>query len=206
MAKKKRNNEHMLNEDQAKKVLNTKSFETMPKNKIGEFVALLPRIKKDVAVAIINQFPSYADYASGIVETLKQIYNNSLQYNDKSHSSAIEAYNKVLDSLREEVLRDDLTYEQKMLLNEKMIEVADKISAKDTENKKWLKEMFTTGAKYLAPAVPAVAIVVTSIFKFIEHKEIQNAESIDNGNNDDGRIIDAEYSINERDDENDVEE
>ena len=51
-----------LTEDAVKKALKIDSFRNMSKDKIMQFASMIPYMDKDVAIAIINQLPIYADF------------------------------------------------------------------------------------------------------------------------------------------------
>jgi hypothetical protein len=48
-----------VNEKAVKRALGIDSFRNVSKDKIMEFASLIPYMDKDVAIAIINQFPVY---------------------------------------------------------------------------------------------------------------------------------------------------
>ena len=52
--------QYLVSEDQVKKALQIDSFRNLSKDKIMEFASFIPHMDKDVAIAIINQFPAYA--------------------------------------------------------------------------------------------------------------------------------------------------
>ena len=51
--------QYLVSEDQVKKALHIDSFRNLSKDKIMEFASLIPHMDKDVAIAIINQFPAW---------------------------------------------------------------------------------------------------------------------------------------------------
>lgn len=184
---------YLLSEEQVKKALKIKSFRNMSKDKIMQFVSLIPQMDRDVAIAIINQFPSYTEYAVSIVEQLNAMCDNILQSNSASQKDAIDAYKTVLDSIKDQLKQDNISPELRLQLNDKMIEIADKISAKDTENKKWLGKRFREGISLLGLALlGATAILGVSI----KGHDIPTLDD-DNNDDDDNDIIDADYSEDE---------
>ena len=72
-------------------------------------------MNKDIAIAIINQFPVYAENAVHIIEQLNVMCNNVLKSNDSSQMEVIYAYKIVLDSLSENVKK--MIYLQKNVNN-----------------------------------------------------------------------------------------
>lgn len=130
-----------VTEEQVKKALNIESFRNLSKDKIMEFVSLLPNMDKEVAMAIVNQFPAYTDNAKVMVNCLKDMCRDIIEKNDSSMNAVAVAYNIILDDLSSLLLREDISSEERAYITEKMIEIADKLAAKDTENKDFLTAM-----------------------------------------------------------------
>lgn len=86
--------QYLVSEDQVKKALKIKNFRSIPKNKIMEFVSLIPNMDKEVAIAIINQFPIYSEYAKSMIAQLNLMCENALKSNDNSQRESIDAYKK----------------------------------------------------------------------------------------------------------------
>lgn len=127
--------EHLVSEEQVKKALNINSFRNLSKDKIMEFVSLIPQMDKEVAIAIIDQFPEYTKFATQMVEQLNVLYDRGMASNDKSQLESIQAYRFILDELARELKEENVSPESRDKITEQMILVADKIAAKDTENK-----------------------------------------------------------------------
>ncbi len=129
---------NLISEQQVKDALNIESFRNLSKDKIMEFVTLIPMMDKDVALSIINQFPTYSEMAKCMVERLTHTCDTVIADNSKSQTEVFSAYRKVLDDLGELLKREDISPEERDSISNKMIEIADKISRKDTENKSFL--------------------------------------------------------------------
>lgn len=132
---------NFVTEEQVKKALKIESFRNLSKDKIMEFVSLLPNMDKDVAIAVVNQFPAYTDNAKVMVNCLKDMCRDIIEKNDTSTKEVASAYNIILNDLSTLLLRDDISYEERAYITEKMIDIADKIAIKDTENKNFLAAM-----------------------------------------------------------------
>ena len=51
-----------VSEEAVKRALSIETFRNLSKEKIMEFASMIPYMDKDVAIALINQFPVYADF------------------------------------------------------------------------------------------------------------------------------------------------
>ena len=68
--------QNLVSEEQVKDALQINKFSEISKDKIMEFVSLIPNMDKEVAIAIINQFPAYADSANNMVAQLNDMCDN----------------------------------------------------------------------------------------------------------------------------------
>lgn len=148
-------------EKQVLDVLKIDSFRDLSGDKCFQFVSMLPNIDKAVAIGIVNQFPAYAEFATNMVEQLNVMCDNVLKSNEASQKDAVDAYKMILNDLSENLKKGTFTFEEKQRITEQMIYVADRISAKDTENKEFLKKIFKYGA--ITVGVLAGAAVVLGL-------------------------------------------
>lgn len=142
-----------ISEEQVKKALGIQSFRNLSKDKVMKFVSLIPQMEKEVAIAIINQFPVYAEQAGNMITCLRDICDRVLESNDKSQSDAVHAYQTVLNSLAKRLDSGELSVEDQKYFTEKMVEVADKVADLDKENKSFLLKVLTTGAWVIGGAL-----------------------------------------------------
>ena len=155
---------NILTEEEVKKELGIVDFRTITKDKIMQFVSLMPKLDKELAIKIIEQFPSYATMATSMVTNLIDMCNNALSNSKITEKEAIEAYKYVLETIRMELEDEEVTPEEKAKYNNQIIEVADKISEIDVRNKKWLENVvkYGTSAACVTLAVGAAILGVNS--------------------------------------------
>lgn len=152
--------QYLATENEVKTALGIENFRYLSKDKIMEFISLIPRIDKEVAVAIVNQFPQYAEMATNMIEQLVVLCDSALKESGASQKEAIEAYKMILVAQGEELKREDLTPEQRKAITESMIVVADKIAAKDTEYKAFLTNVIKYGGSAIGGALMLGAIIL----------------------------------------------
>jgi len=151
---------YMVTENEVKKALAIDSFRNMSKDKIIEFVSAIPNMDKDVAIKIIDQFPTYTESANNMIAQLNTMCNNVMKENGESQKEAIEAYKKILDDLGDLLKKDIITAEERVKITEQMITVADRISAKDTENKDFLNGIIKYGVPIIGGALVLGAAIL----------------------------------------------
>lgn len=150
----------MLTEQQVKDALQIDSFRNLSKEKIMEFASLIPNMDKDVAMSIINQFPAYAESTRNMLEQFKNVCDAVLEKNKDSQKDTILAYRKILDDLGEVLKKEGITPEERERITEQMLIVADRISVKDTENKKFIDNLVKYSTQLTAGALLLGAVIL----------------------------------------------
>ena len=152
--------QQLLSVEQVKVALGIETFRNLSKEKIMEFVSLIPNMDKDVAMSIINQFPAYAEMAGGMIVKLDEMCDTAMVKAGESQKESISAYKMILADLGELLKKDDITPEERTLITDKMILVADKIAAKDSEFKTFLLNVIKTATPYIGGALMLGAVIL----------------------------------------------
>ena len=158
---------------EVKNALKIDSFRNLSKDKIMEFVSLIPNMDKEVAIKIIEQYPAFAKLSESMVAQLNKMCDTALEKNEESQRLTIQAYKQILDELSNQLHMEDISKEEREKITKQMIEIADKISVKDTENKAFIDKMvkystgFAIGALVLGAAILGVNIKGKDIPKLL---------------------------------------
>lgn len=126
-----------LSEKRTLKKLGIPDFRHMTKDKIVEFVSMLPYMDREVAKKALEQFPAFKDLASEMVIQYRDIVERVFEENKTSQQAFYDACNNILASLSKELECESITREEREQIENKMIEVARMIGEKDSENKKF---------------------------------------------------------------------
>ncbi|OXZ31233.1 hypothetical protein B9N57_01445 [Finegoldia magna] len=159
--------------EEVKNALKIDSFRNLSKDKIMEFVTLIPNMDKEVAIKIIEQYPAFAKLSESMVAQLNKMCDTALEKNEESQRLTIQAYKQILDELSNQLHMEDISKEEREKITKQMIEIADKISGKDTENKAFIDKMvkystgFAIGALVLGAAILGVNIKGKDIPKLL---------------------------------------
>ena len=164
----------MITEQQVKDALQIDSFRNLSKEKIMEFASLIPNMDKDVAMSIINQFTAYAESSRKMVEQFKNVFDAALENNKDSQKDTILAYRKILDDLGEVLKKEELTSEERNRITKQMLDVADRISAKDTENKQFIDNLVKYGTQLTTSALLLGAVILGVNVKGINLPKLKN--------------------------------
>ena len=110
-----------MSEEEVKQALDITDFRSLSKEKIMEFVSIIPKVDKEVAMSIINQFPNYSDMAKEMVGGMLTLCDNALQDASVGRKDVIESYKIVLETLRGELEDGTLTPEERKRITDDMI-------------------------------------------------------------------------------------
>lgn len=149
-----------VSEDAVKHALKIDSFRNMSKDKIMQFASMIPYIDREVAIAIINQFPVLADFGKAVISCYMKMCDNMLEKNRESQMAVIQGYQTILDALSKRMDAESITEEERKSITEDMISVADKIAEADLQNKKFLDKI---GTKVLWGILGIAALVGAGI-------------------------------------------
>lgn len=128
---------HQLTEQEVLTMLDIPDFRHMTKDKIMKFTSSLPDMEPSVAIAALQQFPEFAKTSIDIMNCYKDMVGKVLEVNKESTKSFYESCDIVIDALKSLLDKDDLTFDQKSIVIDKMMAVLTMKKEKDSEEKKF---------------------------------------------------------------------
>ncbi|MFF0386467.1 hypothetical protein [Streptomyces sp. NPDC004286] len=128
------------NEDEIKRALGIESWRHLSREKMIRFVAMMPDMSTEVALKIIEQFPTFTDFAKNVVGVMEKAYESTLSNNKWSQEHFHRACHEVREILRVELTKDNLSGEDKKFIIEQIQETLRMEFQKDSENKRLLSE------------------------------------------------------------------
>ncbi|MFE4051091.1 hypothetical protein [Streptomyces sp. YIM B13518] len=148
------------NEDQIKQALGIDSWRNLSKEKMVRFVAMMPDMDTEVALKIVEQFPEFKDFALNVMDVINKSHESTLSANKESQEYVHLAFQDLRETLKRELDRGELTWEQRREILEKMQEAVREEAQKDSENKHFLdgalKKVVMVGGAALALGVAFV--------------------------------------------------
>lgn len=128
-----------------------------------KFIELLPSIDRDVALEFLKLCPDLIQITPEVINAFERLGENAMKFNGDSNAAAISAYTSVIEACKKAMEDGNLAFEEKEKLISIMVEMADRVNEKDTENKKWHKEIQELCGKYGLGALGIVAGIVFAI-------------------------------------------
>lgn len=149
-----------LTEQKVLKKLGIPDFRHMTKDKIVAFATMLPKMDPEVAKKALEQFPEFANTATEIVSYYKEVVEKGFDYNDASVKSFYLTCDAIIETLNEQLKDGNLTFEEKQIVIDKMIELAKMKADKDSENKSFIMDSIkTVGAFFLGTVLTVAAVL-----------------------------------------------
>lgn len=153
-------------EKDIKALLKIDDWKDMPKEKIMDFVSLIPNMDREVSLAAIEQFPNYVTMSNNIVSSLIKLCDNSSKEIGKGTDKCLDVYRLVLDNLSKQLNDESLSLEDKKMINEQMIDIANKMSTKDSEKNQIISTIVNNGQKIMVGVlVVGAAILGVNAYK-----------------------------------------
>lgn len=144
-----------LTEQQVLQQLDIPDFRHMSKDKVMTFVSMLSNMEPEVAEKAIEQFPQFTKMALEALEDYKHVLDQALDQNSANTKRCYDIYNDILSTLRSCVSQENIPFEQKKYYFEKMKEIAQMASEKDSENKAFIWKIIEAAA-----GVVLIALVI----------------------------------------------
>lgn len=135
-----------LTESQVLKVLDIPDFRHLTKDKVMSFASMLSEMQPEVAIKALEQFPNFSSTVMQIATELKETMGKGMENNSESMKRCSDILQTIIDSLQEQVNRNDISFEERRYYIDKMLEVAEMQNSKDTENKEFIHKVFTIAA------------------------------------------------------------
>ena len=150
----------LMNEKQVLKKLDIPDFRHITKDHVITLTSMLDRVDPEVAKKALEQFPEFANLAREMVGEQKRIIDKAFEENSKGVEAYYAACNQILDALSKQLEKDDLTPEERSEIIDNMLAVADNMSLKDTENKRFhLNAIMVFGGFAAAIGIAAIAVL-----------------------------------------------
>ncbi len=149
-----------MNEQKVLNKLGIEDFRHLSKEKVVEFISMIPDMEPEVAKAAIAQFPEFTSTIKSIMVDYKQAIEIALKNNDDSMKACQDAAKSILKSLDKILDNDNLTHEEKMEIIEKMQEIQKMLNDKDSENKKFIRDIISVAGLVVISVVGVAATII----------------------------------------------
>lgn len=126
------------NEAEIKRALGIDTWRELSRDKMLTFAALMPDMDTEVALKVIEQFPSFRDFAGDVVDVMEGAQDATIASNERSDDQVHDALREIREILKGELDKGDLPWEHRRWVIEQIQETGRLQFSKDSENKRFL--------------------------------------------------------------------
>lgn len=155
-----------LTEKQVLKKLNISDFRHLKKDQVISMVTMLDKMDPEVAKKALEQFPEFASTMRHIFSEYKQSMDNIMKQNAEEIKIYYDACNEIIDACKKELEKEDLSFEERNSIIQQMIIVANMISDKNSENKRFAKNCIMFGCVGIGVICGSLIVVLGGNVKF----------------------------------------
>jgi hypothetical protein len=149
-----------LTEKEVLHKLDIPDFRYLSKDKVMTFASMLTEMDPEVAKKALEQFPEFAKTVLEITKDYQATLEKAMLDNSQSVKVYYDACTTIIESLQKELENDHLTFEERMEISDKMIEISKMMGEKDTENKGYNIKVIAIIGVAAAAVVGGVAAVL----------------------------------------------
>lgn len=149
-----------LTEKKVLKKLGIDDFRHLTKDKVITMASMLDRMDPEVAKKALEQFPEFASTTKSMLSEYKETLDKGLESNKESVQSYYESCNKTIESLQKLLEDENLDFEEKKYVIDKMFEMTKMMGIKDTENKKFIAAIAVIAGTAVSVSVAALAVAL----------------------------------------------
>lgn len=142
------------------KKLGIEDFRHLTKDKVITMASMLDKMDPEVAKKALEQFPEFAATTKEMLMEYKEILDKGLESNQKSVQAYYDTCNSTIASLQKQLEDENLSFEDKRYIIDRMLEVSKMMGEKDSENKKIIATLAVIGA---TAACVATAVLASAI-------------------------------------------
>ena len=146
-----------ISETKVLKKLNIPDFRHLTKEKVTQFVSLLPYMSPEAQLKALEQFPDFARTVSGVVAEYKEIIFDVVSTNNKNMEGYRAEALSIINALEKLLELDDLSFEDKKYVMDTLLKVHQMSHEKDSENKKFSWAIAGTVATFFVSTVAVLA-------------------------------------------------
>ena len=148
-----------LTEQQVLKKLKIEDFRHLTKDKVIAMASMLDKMDQKLLKAL-EQFPDFANTMKEVLIQYKENLDTLLKENGDSVKAYYDSCDAILSSLQKELDREELSFDERKYIIDKMLEVNQMKGMKDTENKKFLATLAMCGVAAVTVVAGTLAAVL----------------------------------------------
>ena len=150
----------LLTEQKVLKKLNIDDFRQLTKDKVITMASMLDTMDPEVAKKALEQFPEFSNTAKEMLNEYKETLEKGLESNQESVQSYYDSCKCTIESLQKQLEDENISFEEKKHIIDKMLEISKMMGEKDSENKKFIIIMSGLGFAALSLVIVGLGSVL----------------------------------------------
>lgn len=134
-----------LTEQKVLKKLNIEDFRHLTKDKVITMASMLDKMDPEVAKKALEQFPEFSNTVKEMLIGYKDTLDKGLELNRESVQSYYDSCKSIIEVLQKQLDDENLSFEERKYIIDKMLEISKMMGEKDSENKRFIATMAVTG-------------------------------------------------------------
>lgn len=146
-----------LTEQKVLRKLNIEDFRHLTKDKVITMASMLDKMDPEVAKKALEQFPEFSNTVKEMLVGYKDTLDKGLDSNKESVQSYYDSCEFIIEVLQKQLEDENLLFEERKYIIDKMLEISRMMGEKDSENKKFIATMAIFGATAVGIVTVALA-------------------------------------------------
>lgn len=163
-----------LTEQKVLRMLNIENFRYLTKDKIITMASMLDKMDPAVAKKALEQFPDFSKTIKEMLIDYKDTLDKALVTNSDSVQTYYDSCKYIIEVLQKQIDAENISFEERKYIIDKMLEASKMMGEKDSENKKFIVTM----AVISSVAVGIVAAVMASTLGGNTNVEINDIDNL----------------------------
>ncbi len=164
-----------LTEQKVLKKLGIEDFRHLTKEKVITMASMLDKMDPEVAKKALEQFPNFAITIKDILHDYKDSLDKALEENREGVQSYYATCDAIISSLQRDLEKEELSFDERKYIIDKMIEVAKMKGDKNSEDKKFIATLALCGVAAVGIAAGALSSILGGNTK-VELNDITDEE------------------------------
>lgn len=146
-----------LTEQKVLRKLDIEDFRHLTKDKIITMASMLDKMDPEVAKKALEQFPEFSNTAKEMLVGYKDTLDKGLESNKESVQSYYNSCKSIIEVLQKQLEDENLSFEERKYIIDKMLEVSKMMGEKDSENKNFIVKTLMVGGVVIVGVVGMLA-------------------------------------------------
>ena len=150
----------LLTEEKVLKKLGIDDFRHLTKDKLITIASMTDKMDPEVAKKALEQFPEFASTTKEVLADYMNVLDKSLETNKESVQKYYESCNSIITTLQKQLETENLKFDEKKYIIDKMLEISKMMGEKDSENKKFILTLAIVAGVAVLGTIKIVASVI----------------------------------------------